>query len=121
MLLVEDNIVNQQVAQKCLERLGCFVHTVNDGLAGVNAFREERFDLILMEYFDHLENDMSAALSKIRTESRAPLMMLTDGQTTDWSVNALKAGADAIFNLNTPEDIILARCNALLRRWLPQP
>ena len=79
------------------------------------------FDLILMEYFDHLENDMSAALSKIRTESRAPLMMLTDGQTTDWSVNALKAGADAIFNLNTPEDIILARCNALLRRWLPQP
>ncbi len=79
------------------------------------------FDLILMEYFDHLESEMSAALSKIRTESRAPLMMLTDGQTPDWSVNALKAGADAIFNLNTPEDIILARCNALLRRWLPQP
>ena len=78
------------------------------------------FDLILMEYFDHLENEMSAALSRIRTESRAPLMMLTDGQTPDWSVNALKAGADAIFNLNTPEDIILARCNALLRRWLPQ-
>jgi hypothetical protein len=78
------------------------------------------FDLILMEYFDHLEHEIHSALSKIRTESRAPLMMLTDSQTPEWSVNALKAGADAIFNLNTPEDIILARCNALLRRWLAQ-
>jgi len=76
------------------------------------------FDLILFEYFDHIESEIKAVISQIRLASRAPLMMLTDDQSVAWTVDALNAGADAIFTINTPDEVILARCNALLRRWL---
>jgi len=76
------------------------------------------YDLILFEYFDHGASDMKSAVSHIRLGSRAPLMMLTDDQSVAWSLDALSAGADAIFTVSTPDEVILARCNALLRRWL---
>ena len=77
-----------------------------------------RFDLILFEYFDHVESEIRNVISQIRRGSRAPLLMLTDDQSVAWSVDALNAGADAIFTVSTPNEVILARCNALLRRWL---
>ena len=76
------------------------------------------FDLILFEYFDHVESEIKTVIRQIRSGSRAPLMMLTDDQSVAWSMDALNAGADAIFTVSTPDEVILARCNALLRRWL---
>ena len=76
------------------------------------------FDLILFECFDPIESEMKAAVDRIRVYSRAPLLLLTDEQSATWAVDALHAGADAIFTVNTPDEVILARCNALLRRWL---
>jgi len=76
------------------------------------------FDLILFEYLDQVESEMKTVVSQIRLGSRAPLIMLTDNPTADWSVSALHAGADAICAFSTPDEVILARCTALLRRWL---
>ncbi len=76
------------------------------------------FDLILFECFDPIESEMKAAVDRIRVYSRAPLLLLTDDQAATWTVDALHAGADAIFTASTPNEVILARCNALLRRWL---
>jgi DNA-binding response OmpR family regulator len=76
------------------------------------------FDLILFEYFDHVANEMKAVVNRIRLDSRAPLMMLTDDHSVACSLDILRAGADAIFTISTPDEVILARCNALLRRWL---
>lgn len=78
-----------------------------------------KYDLILLECLNAVENEMLLLLSCIRNANRAPLMMLTDNHTLDWSLCALQAGADAIVTVNTPDEIIIARCNALLRRWLP--
>ena len=48
VLLVEDNAINQRVAQRFLERLGCEVHVVADG-AGRRGARRRDYDLILMD------------------------------------------------------------------------
>ncbi|NJO13422.1 MAG: response regulator [Gammaproteobacteria bacterium] len=37
---MEDNPVNQKVAQRLLERLGCNVVIAKDGLEGVNAYQK---------------------------------------------------------------------------------
>jgi CheY-like chemotaxis protein len=37
VLLVEDNAINRQVAQRMLEKLGCVVVAVDDGQAALNA------------------------------------------------------------------------------------
>lgn len=75
-------------------------------------------DLILFECLGPLESEMRAAVDRIRIYSRAPLLLLTDDQPAAWAIDALHAGADAIFTVSTPDEVILARCNALLRRWL---
>lgn len=49
ILLVEDNLVNQKVASRYLERMGCTVRIAHNGLEGVNAFEEDSFDLIFMD------------------------------------------------------------------------
>jgi PAS domain S-box-containing protein len=49
VLLAEDNLVNQKVAMRMLEKLQCSVEVVSDGLAAVEAWRTGNFDLILMD------------------------------------------------------------------------
>jgi PAS domain S-box-containing protein len=49
VLLAEDNLVNQKVALRMLEKLQCRVEVVADGLATIEAWKKGNFDLILMD------------------------------------------------------------------------
>ncbi len=49
VLLAEDNIVNQKVATKMLEKFGIEVHLANNGLEAIKQFLQNRFDLIFMD------------------------------------------------------------------------
>ena len=49
VLLVEDNLINQKVATKLLERRGHTVQIANNGREAVDASDRERFDVILMD------------------------------------------------------------------------
>jgi signal transduction histidine kinase/CheY-like chemotaxis protein len=49
ILLAEDNVVNQRIAQRLLERRGHQVTVVGDGVAALEAIARERFDLVLMD------------------------------------------------------------------------
>ena len=82
-------------------------------------FNETHFNcaLIMLECVEVIEQEMLARLDQVRAFSNAPLIVLTDNATLDWSLLALREGADAIFTLNTPDEVILARSTALLRRW----
>ncbi len=49
VLLAEDNIVNQKVASKMLEKFGIEVHLANNGLEAIKQFLQNRYDLIFMD------------------------------------------------------------------------
>lgn len=49
ILLVEDNLVNQEVAIAYLKQLGCDVATANDGLEALDLLQQKTFDLIFMD------------------------------------------------------------------------
>ena len=49
LLLAEDNLVNQKVALRLLEKLDYRVDVVADGLAAVAAWQTGKFDLIIMD------------------------------------------------------------------------
>ncbi len=49
VLLVEDNPINQKVAQLLLAKLGHDVDTVDDGLAAIHAVHASRYHLVLMD------------------------------------------------------------------------
>jgi len=49
ILLVEDNKINQQIAQELLKIVGIDVEVANDGNEAINWVKNQRFDLILMD------------------------------------------------------------------------
>jgi signal transduction histidine kinase/DNA-binding response OmpR family regulator len=49
VLLAEDNVVNQKLALRLLEKRGYTVTVAPDGRAAVEALEKERFDLVLMD------------------------------------------------------------------------
>ncbi len=49
ILLVEDNPANMRVTQALLESLGCRVTPARNGLEAVGTYRENKFDLVLMD------------------------------------------------------------------------
>src|SRR5690606_17869046 len=73
-------------------------------------------DLILLEAFDRIDGTAETIVTRIRLESRVPIIMLADSYSIDQLVAALATGADAIWSLSTPVEVLIARCKALLRR-----
>ena len=49
VLLAEDNIVNQKLATKLIEKMGYQVHVVNNGQEAIDALATNDYDLVLMD------------------------------------------------------------------------
>lgn len=95
VLLVEDNIVNQKVAIRFLQRLGAKVTVANNGAEGVELLKRGRFALVLMDVqmpvMDGFEatHCIRALESKRRT---VPIVALTANAMPEDRDNCLKAG-----------------------------
>ena len=101
VLLVEDNMINRQVARGMLEFLGHSVTEAKDGLAGVNLSNTQKFDFILM--------DISMPIMDGRTATRAirtgngpsayvPIIGLTANVLANERANFLLDGMDEILS-----------------------
>lgn len=49
VLLVEDHVVNQKIATRMLEKLGCRVDVAADGHEAINAIEHRYYDLVFMD------------------------------------------------------------------------
>jgi signal transduction histidine kinase/CheY-like chemotaxis protein len=79
VLLVEDNAVNQKVAARILERMGCTVRIAEDGEKAVQAFREAQFDLILMDLQMPVMDGYGAThrIRELESDRRTPIVALS--------------------------------------------
>jgi len=98
VLLVEDNAVNQMVAQALLERRGFEVVVAGNGREGAELFQRGRFDLVLMD-IQMPEMDGFEALAAIRaleegTGRRTPVVALTAHALKEDRERCLAAGMD---------------------------
>jgi signal transduction histidine kinase/CheY-like chemotaxis protein/streptogramin lyase len=117
LLLAEDNLVNQKVACRTLERLGYSVDTVLDGRAAVAAWESGRYDLILMDC-QMPEMDGYEATQHIRSREtkgkRTPVIALTADAMKGADDRCKAAGMDDY--LTKPLD--RAELAACLKKWL---
>jgi PAS domain S-box-containing protein len=117
ILLVEDNAINQRVAQRFLERLGCRVEIASDGALGVEAYRTGKFDLILMDMQMPVMDGIEAT-QRIREieggSSHIPIVALTANAMMGQLERCLAAGMDDY--LTKPLDI--QRLEDTLERFL---
>jgi two-component system, sensor histidine kinase and response regulator len=99
ILVAEDNLVNQRVAEAILTKHGHAVTIANDGREAVDAWERSTFDVILMDVkMPHLGGFEATALIRDRetaTGEHVPIVALTADAMRGDRENCLSAGMDA--------------------------
>jgi PAS domain S-box-containing protein len=121
ILLVEDNVINQQVALGILQLQGYNVTVVNNGREALEAHAQGAFDLVLMDC--HMpEMDGFEATREVRARERAaggkrtPIIALTANAMAQDRDECLAAGMDD--HVSKPFSIL--RLQEKLDRWMPR-
>jgi CheY-like chemotaxis protein len=99
VLLVEDNAVNQKVAQRFLERLGCEVALAENGEQCIRAWESRDFDLVLMDIQMPVMDGYTATRlirEKECIDGRTPIIALTANAMTGQLERCLSAGMDGL-------------------------
>ncbi len=98
VLLAEDNLVNQKLATRLLEKVGHRVTLAADGLEALRCHAENRFDLILMDVqmpeMSGLEATAQIREREKRTGDHVPIIALTAHAIQGDRAQCLAAGMD---------------------------
>lgn len=116
LLLVEDNEINQQVAQELLENAGLTVRIANDGQQAIDAINEESFDAILMDLQMPVMDGFEA--TKIIRSQQAlddlPIIAMTANAMAGDRERCLEAG----MNDHVAKPIDVKELFDVLHKWL---
>lgn len=97
VLVVEDTIVNQKVAQMMLEKLGAKVDIADNGQVAISKYRKGHFDLIFMDCQMPVLDGFKAtrAIRELESEGqRIPIIALTANVVKEEKDKCFDAGMD---------------------------
>ncbi len=115
VLLVEDNLVNQKLGVRLLEKLGCRVDVAANGLEAVSMAAQLPYDLILMDC-QMPEMDGYEATARIRKQqngARTPIVAMTAHALSGAREQCMDAGMDDYLAKPVKSDII----RQMLEKW----
>ena len=116
VLVVEDEVGLAQSLDEGLRDHGFTVQVTHDGFSGYRLAKEAEFDLIVLDW---MLPGMSGVemCHRLRSEDVAvPILILTAKDGTTDETDALEHGADDYLRKPFTFSVLIARCDALLRR-----
>jgi signal transduction histidine kinase/DNA-binding response OmpR family regulator/HPt (histidine-containing phosphotransfer) domain-containing protein len=118
VLLAEDNLVNQRVAAKMLEKIGCTVDIAGNGALALDALASVHYDLVLMDC-QMPEMDGFEATAAIREREgdgpRVPIIAMTANAMSGDRERCIAAGMDGYVSKPVRADDL----TAVISQWLP--
>src|SRR5579863_8500072 len=98
VLLAEDNLVNQRLIVRLLEKMGHQVTVVNNGLEAVQRLENEKFDLVTMDMqmpvMDGVEAVQKIRESELGSGQRIPVVAMTANAFEEDKRKCFEAGMD---------------------------
>ena len=121
ILVVDDNEINQVVACKFLQKLGCQVEVARNGREAVDSIAHATYDAVLMDC-EMPEMDGYEATQEIRRQEQTttrhlPIMALTGHASSEDEQKCRHAGMDDVVT----KPMTLPTLRAKLERLLAQP
>jgi len=118
ILLVEDNLFNQQIAQEMLEEVGATVCLANNGVDALELLRRSDFDCVLMDLQMPLMDGLEAT-RRIRADpqlTHIPVLAMTATATTEARMRCIDAGMNDFIS----KPVHPALMYQTVANWLPQ-
>ena len=123
ILLAEDNLVNQKLAIKLLEKQGHTVSVADNGRIAVEAWQKGRFDLILMDMMmpemDGLEATrrirQTEASQPDRDGSPIPIIAMTANAMTGDRERCIDAGMNGYVSKPVKPEVLYQEIDSILR------
>jgi len=120
VLVADDNEINQVVACKFLQKLGCQVELARTGHEAVEAISRTAYDVVLMDC-EMPEMDGYEATREIRrredgTLSRLPIMALTGHTSNEDAQKCRQAGMDTVLT----KPLTMSALRSHLKKFLQQ-
>ncbi len=125
VLLAEDNVVNQKLATRLLERMGHRVTLAADGAEAVEAHSAARYDLILMDVQMPEMNGFEATAHirerEKRTGGHIPIVALTAHAIHGDRDRCLAAGMDDYLSKPLSANALAEKLKSVIRKKEPAP
>ena len=115
ILIIEDEIAIQSILKELLTDAGYEVTAANDGVEGVDLFKQETFDLVLLDIMMP-RLDGYGVCKAIREHSDTPIIMLTALEEEEAQVKAFELQVDDYITKPFSVKLVLLRIDAVLRR-----
>ena len=116
VLVVEDEVGLAQSVQDGLHGHGFTVQVTHDGFSGYRLAKESAYDLIILDWMLPGMSGIEMC-QRLRAEDVAvPILVLTAKDGTNDETDALELGADDYLRKPFTFGVLVARCDALLRR-----
>jgi two-component system sensor histidine kinase/response regulator len=118
ILVVEDNLVNQRLATKQLQRLGFSTSIAENGSVAVERLRNEHFDLVLMDLqmpeMDGFTATRHIRQNELRTGHRVPIIAVTADARPEDRIACLAAEMDDYLS----KPVSLDELRVTIERWM---
>ncbi len=119
VLLVEDNTINQKVAQAMLLKMGYHIDIAFNGADAVEALKLKNYGLVLMDLqmpvMDGYEATRTIRQGGSELDSKVPIVAMTANATKEDRQKCMDAGMDDFVAKPVERKVM----TAMLQRWLP--
>ncbi|MEJ2042057.1 MAG: response regulator [Reinekea sp.] len=118
ILIAEDNLLNQRVVLRLLEKTGAQVDTCVSGQEAIDQVKSKAYQMIFMDCFmphiDGLEATRQIRQLEVASGAHVPIVAMTSEQTPELERECLAAGVDDFLTKPIQQDLLLE----LLQRWV---